>query len=124
MGKGAPDGWHSVTPRLVVHDVERMVRFLRETFDATGEIHGDRPAVMGIGDSRVMVSGPGPRDPVAGFLYVYVDDVDRTYRRALDAGAISLEEPQDQEYGDRRAMVADSFGNMWQIATRLAARSR
>ena len=119
MAKGAPNGWHSVTPRLVVQDVERLVQFLRDTFDATGELHEDRPAVLGIGDSRVMVSGPGPRDPVTGFLYVYVDDVDGTYQRALKAGATSLEEPQDLDYGDRRAMVADPCGNMWQIATHM-----
>jgi uncharacterized glyoxalase superfamily protein PhnB len=123
MAKGAPDGWHSVTPRLVVYDVERLVRFLRQTFDAAGEILEDGPAVMTIGDSRVMVSGAGLRDPVAGFLYVYVDDVDRTYQRALEAGATTLEEPQDLDYGDRRAMVVDPSGNMWQIATRLTARS-
>src|SRR4030095_10353543 len=121
MAKGVPDGWHSVTPRLVVEDVERMVRFLRQTFNATGEIHEDRPAVMGIGDSLVMVSGAGPRDPAPGFLYVYVEDVDGTYQRALKAGARSLEEPRDLEYGDRRAMVADPCGNMWQIATHLDA---
>jgi uncharacterized glyoxalase superfamily protein PhnB len=117
MAPGAPDGWHSVTPRLVVADVERMVRFLRATFDASGDVHEDRPAVIGIGDSRVMVSGAGPRDPAPGFLYVYVEDVDRTYRQALEAGATALEEPRDLEYGDRRAMVADPCGNMWQIAT-------
>jgi PhnB protein len=122
MATGAPDGWPSVIPRLVVHDLAQMVLFLRQTFDATGEMHDERPAVMGIGDSLVMVSGPGPRDPVAGFLYVYVADVDDTYQRALKAGATPLEEPRDQEYGDRRAMVADPCGNMWQIATHLKAR--
>src|SRR5262245_60800405 len=122
MATGTPDGWPSVIPRLVVHDPERMVLFLRQTFDATGEMHDERPAVMGIGDSLVMVSGPGPRDPVAGFLYVYVADVDDTYQRALKAGATPLEAPRDQEYGDRRAMVADPCGNLWQIATHLEAR--
>jgi PhnB protein len=49
-------------------------------------------------------------------LYVYVDDTDVTYRRALDAGALSMEEPLDTPYGDRRAMVRDPFGNIFQIA--------
>jgi len=111
-----------VIPRLVVHDVARLVQFLRQTFDASGEVHDERPAVVGIGDSLVMVSGTGARDPVPGFLYVYVEDVDGTYQRALKAGATPLEEPQDLEYGDRRAMVADPCGNMWQIATHLKAR--
>lgn len=54
---------------------------------------------------------------MAAFLYVYVEDADRTYQRAVDAGAISIEEPTDTPYGDRRATLRDSWGNMWQIAT-------
>jgi PhnB protein len=64
-----------------------------------------------------MVSGAGPRDPMPAFLYLYVDDVDATYRRAMEAGAVSLEEPRDLPYGDRRGMVEDPGGNVWQIAT-------
>jgi DMSO/TMAO reductase YedYZ molybdopterin-dependent catalytic subunit len=59
----------------------------------------------------------GPRDPMPTFLYLYVDDVDATYRRAMEAGAVSLEEPRDLPYGDRRGMVQDPDGNVWQIAT-------
>jgi uncharacterized glyoxalase superfamily protein PhnB len=51
------------------------------------------------------------------FLYLYVDDIDTTYERALKAGAVSLEEPGDMPYGDRRGMVEDPCGNIWQIAT-------
>jgi uncharacterized glyoxalase superfamily protein PhnB len=64
-----------------------------------------------------MISDAGVRDPAPGFLYVYVEDADQTYRRALDAGARSLEEPLDLPYGDRRGMVEDKWGNVWQIAT-------
>ena len=53
------------------------------------------------------------------FLYVYVDDTDAAYRRAIDAGARSLEEPSDMPYGDRRCMVEDRWGNTWQIATHM-----
>ena len=73
---------------------------------------------MKIGDSIVMVSGAGVRDTVTAFLYVYVDDADATYQRALEAGAHSLEEPMDLPYGDRRGMVRDPWNNIWQIATR------
>jgi len=82
-----PEGWHTVTPRIVVRDAERLVEFLR----------------------RVL-------------LYVYVDDTDKIYRRALEAGAISLEEPSDMPYGDRRGMVLDEWGNAWQIATHMGDR--
>jgi PhnB protein len=64
-----------------------------------------------------MVSGVGPRDHSPAFLYVYVENTDATYLRALEAGAVSLEEPRDVPYGDRRAMVRDPCGNDWQIAT-------
>jgi uncharacterized glyoxalase superfamily protein PhnB len=106
-----------VTPRLVVRDVAGMVEFLRQAFGAEGEVRADRPAEMRIGDSVVMVSGVGPRDSVSAFLYLYVPDADTTYRRALQAGGASLEEPRDTPYGDRRAMVKDPYGNTWQIAT-------
>jgi PhnB protein len=113
-----PPGFHAVTPRMVVSDATAEVEFLRAGFDATGEVYTDRPAEIRIGDSLVMVTSAGERDPFPVFLYVYVDDADSTYRRALEAGAVSLEEPLDTPYGDRRAMVRDQFGNVFQIANR------
>ncbi len=112
-----PDGWHSLTPRIVVDDAAGLVEFLRRAFGARGELRADRPAVMRIGDSVVMISSVGPREAMPAFLYVYVDDADVAYRRALDAGARSLEEPSDMPYGDRRGMVEDRWGDVWQIAT-------
>jgi len=112
-----PPGWHSVTPRLVVQGAAGLIRFLRQTFDATGDVQCDRPSEIGIGDSVIMISEAGLREPMPAFLYVYVDDVDATYRRALNAGATSVEEPLDLPYGDRRGTVRDAWGNLWQIAT-------
>jgi len=117
MTKSIPAGWHSVTPRLVVQDAALQVEFLRRAFGATGEFRDDRPSVIRIGDSLVMVSGVGPREAMPAFLYLYVDDTDTTYQLALEAGATSLEEPWDTPYGDRRGMVRDPCGNNWQIAT-------
>lgn len=117
MNKSVPDGWHSVTPRLVVHDTAKLVEFLKQAFDATGDHFTERPSVIRIGDSIVMVSGVGPREAMPAFLYLYIDDVDATYQRALEAGAASLEEPTETPYGDRRAMIEDPSGNVWQIAT-------
>ncbi len=57
-------------------------------------------------------------------LYLYVADVDATYRRALEAGATSLSAPADQFYGDRSAGVVDPTGNRWYIATRIEDLSR
>jgi len=114
-----PDGWHTVTPRIVVHGAQRLVEFVKRVFGATGDYRPDQPAVMKIGDSVLMISDAGIRNPMPAFLYIYVDDTDETYRRALQAGAISLEEPSDQPYGDRRGMVEDPWGNSWQIATHI-----
>ena len=117
MGKSIPEGWHTVTPRLIVRDVDREVQFLKEAFNATGDLQPDMPCQMRIGDSVIMVSGVGVRELMPAFLYLYVDDTDATYERAIKAGAESLEDPLDMPYGDRRAMVRDPGGNTWQIAT-------
>jgi uncharacterized glyoxalase superfamily protein PhnB len=115
----APEGWHTVTPRIVVKDAKQLVEFLKQVFDATGNYQPDRPSVITIGDSIIMIGDAGIRSPMTALLYVYVSDTDATYRRAIDAGARSLEEPFDTPYGDRRCMVEDKWGNNWQIATHM-----
>jgi PhnB protein len=112
-----PEGWHTVTTRLVARDPAALVEFLRRAFGAIGDLQTDRPSQMRIGDSIVMVSGVDPREAMPAFLYLYVEDADAVYRRALEAGATALEEPDDMPYGDRRAMIKDPGGNVWQIAT-------
>jgi uncharacterized glyoxalase superfamily protein PhnB len=108
-----------ITPRIVVENVAGLVRFLRDTFGAVGEVAAGRPAELRIGDSLLMISGAGERDLFPAFLYVYVDDADAVYERAIAAGASTIEPPLDTPYGDRRAMVRDPFGNVFQIAHRL-----
>ncbi len=66
----------------------------------------------------MMVSDAGVRDALPAFLYLYLEDTDAAYPRAVEAGATVIEEPSDMHYGDRRATVRDPFGNVWQIATR------
>jgi uncharacterized glyoxalase superfamily protein PhnB len=117
MTNPIPQGWHSVTPRIVVHDTARLVEFLKQAFGAKGDFRTEAPSVIRIGDSNVMVSSVGPREAMPAFLYLYVEDTDATYKRALEAGAVSLEEPTETPYGDRRGMVEDPCGNIWQIAT-------
>jgi PhnB protein len=114
-----PHGWPTVVPRIVAHDAQQLVGFIKQVFGATGEYQPDRPAVLAIGDSMIMISEAGIRDAAHAFLYVYVADTDATYLRAINAGARSLEEPSNQPYGDRRGMVEDPWGNIWQIATHL-----
>ncbi|WP_461319862.1 VOC family protein [Bradyrhizobium elkanii] len=73
---------------------------------------------MRIGDSIILISdGGGVREAMPAFLYVYVENADETYRRAIVAGAESIEAPADTPYGDTRATARDSWANVWQIAT-------
>jgi uncharacterized glyoxalase superfamily protein PhnB len=108
-----------VTPRIVTPDVEGLVGFFRAVFDAEAETVPGRPVDVRIGDSIVLVSGVGERAPFPAFLYVYVENADVTYARAVAAGAATLEAPLDTPYGDRRAMVQDRWGDVFQIAHRL-----
>ena len=116
---GPPDGYHTLTTRVVVADVSAQVAFLRATFDAEGDVVAGRPVELRIGDSLMMIAEAGERDLFPCFLYVYVDDADATYERAVRAGASTIEAPLDTPYGDRRAMIRDPFGNLFQIAHRL-----
>jgi PhnB protein len=117
------EGYHTITPRIVVDDVAAQVHFLRLVFEAGGEVEPNRPAEMRIGDSLVMVTSATERERFPAFLYVYVPQADEVYQRAIAAGATSLEAPIDTPYGDRRGMVRDPFGNIFQIAHRIAAAS-
>lgn len=123
--KPIPDGYHTVTPYLIVEGVAGLIDFLKQAFDAVeterlpgpdGKVgHGE----VRIGDSIVMMGeASGEWKAMPGFIYLYVNDTDATYKRALDAGATSVMEPADQFYGDRNAGVKDASGNMWWIATR------
>jgi PhnB protein len=116
-----PKGRRTITPRIVARDSRNLVEFVKQVFEARGEYRDDVPTILSVGDSMIMISDIGVRGPTPAFLYVYVRDVDDTYRLAVSAGAVSVEEPRNLPYGDRRAMVEDRWGNIWQIATLLPA---
>jgi PhnB protein len=122
--KPIPDGYHSITPYLTVHGADRLIVFLKKAFQAKETERIERPdgtvahAEVRIGDSVVMIGEAwGDHKHMPGAIYLYVDDVDLAYRRALEAGADSLMEPADQFYGDRNGGVMDPVGNRWWIAT-------
>jgi PhnB protein len=124
--KPVPDGFHTVTPYLVVSDAARLIAFLQQAFDGKETICTTKPdgsighAEVRIGDSAVMLGEAGgawKAMPCA--IYLYVPDTDAVYRRALQAGATSIMEPADQFYGDRNAGVKDPCGNLWWIATHI-----
>lgn len=114
-----PEGWPRVVPRIVTADVEGLIEFVKQVFDAKGEYLPDRPSTLRIGDSLLMISnGGGVREFLPAFLYVYVPDTDQCYRRAARLGVTVVEEPVTTPYGDRRATIRDRWNNLWQIATR------
>ncbi len=107
---------------MFVDDVDKAVAFLRDVFGAEATVQSGRPTDVHIGDSVVIVSSTSEREGFPAFLYIYVDNADATYQRAMMAEAESLEEPVDTPYGDRRAMFRDGFGNIYQAAHRSAPR--
>jgi uncharacterized glyoxalase superfamily protein PhnB len=116
------DTYRTVTPYLVVSDADTELAFLKAAFGAT-EVECQRNpdnqvmhAEMKIGDSLVMLGQAGGRwTPRPAALYLWVDDVDATYARALHAGATSESEPEDKPYGHRNAGVIDQNGITWWI---------
>ena len=122
--KPIPDGYHTVTPVLMVNNAAKLIEFLKQAFGARERERYADPdgkilhAEVTLGDSIVQLSdATGEWKPVQVPLLLYVTDTDATYRRALKAGATSLREPMDAFYGDRTAGVKDAFGNSWWIAT-------
>src|SRR6266566_2891421 len=103
--KPIPDGYHTVTPYLIVPGAAKLIDFLKQAFDARESFRMASPegrimhAEVRIGDSVVMMSDTGQEaQPRPCMIYLYVNDVDATYKRALQAGATSLREPVNQFY--------------------------
>jgi uncharacterized glyoxalase superfamily protein PhnB len=124
--KTVPEGYHSVNPFLIVEGAPKLIQFLKQTFDAKVEESVNGPdgriahAELTVDDSIIMMSDATPKyGATASHLYVYLENVDLTFKRALEAGARSVQEPPDQFYGDRTAGVKDPTGNYWWIAQRV-----
>jgi uncharacterized glyoxalase superfamily protein PhnB len=122
-----PSGFRTVTPYLLVPEVAPLMRFLKEAFgaidDAPALRHSKMPdgsighAEMIIGDSVLMMGKSGEHFPaMPSMVHLYLEDVDKFYQQALQAGATTAMEPADQFYGERSAGVKDEFGNMWWIS--------
>jgi len=126
MADPIPSGYHTVTPYMRVTGAAEFIEFLQRAFGAQENHRSLAPdgsimhADITIGDSHVMLTeGMENFPPLPGSNFLYVADVDATYRGALDAGATSMMEPSDQFYGDRTAGVRDPFGNEWWIGTHI-----
>jgi PhnB protein len=122
-----PDGYTSVAPYLVVDGARRTIDFLKEVFGASELRHfqDDKGKVVHgevrIDDTVVMIADGSPPEwpPVPAHVHIYVEDVDATYRRALTAGAISVQEPVKKDDEDKRGGVKDAGGTTWWIATKV-----
>jgi len=123
-----PEGYTSVSVYLVADGAQQVIDFLKKTFGAADLRRFDAPgdkimhAEVLVGDTVVMIAdagGPYPAFPV--WLHVYVPDVDETYKKALEAGGVSVQEPVRKEGDpDKRGGVKDPCGNTWWISTQSA----
>jgi PhnB protein len=129
-----PQGYHSVTPYLIIKGATQAIEYYKKVFGATEVFRMDAPggkvghAELQIGDSRIMLADENPSmgqghssatsigaSPVS--LYIYIPDVDRVVERAVAGGAKIIRPVQDQFYGDRSGFLQDPFGHFWGIAT-------
>jgi uncharacterized glyoxalase superfamily protein PhnB len=131
--KAIPEGYHSATPAIVFKDAQKAIRFYEKAFGAKQHFVMPRPDGKGtmhaditIGNSHFMLSDEYPetdctsaetigKSPVA--FYVYVDDVDAAFKRAVDAGGTPQMEVQEAFWGDRMGSLKDPFGYTWTLAT-------
>jgi PhnB protein len=131
--KAIPDGYHSITPYLVCKGAAKAIEFYTRAFGAKEFVRMPGPegrimhAEVKIGDSILMLADENPERgavaPQTGTLarsasiMFYTDDVDATFKRALDLGASSIQTPTDMFWGDRMGNLMDPFGHQWAIAT-------
>ena len=132
MARTRPEGYHSITPYITVHDAKAAIEFYKQVFDAetvtlmedgNGKIiHGE----IKICDSHLMLADEfeewGNKSPRTlgdspSSLMLYVDDVDAVFARAIEAGATERMPVSDQFYGDRSGQVEDPFGHRWSLST-------
>ncbi len=132
MTKLIPDGFHSVTPSLIVSDSNKAIEFYKKALGANEIYKFPGPdgrimhAMIQIGDSFVMMMDEFPEmgtkspDTIGGTavtLHLYVEDADKTFNKAVDAGAKPVMPIMDAFWGDRYGVVTDPFGHSWAIAT-------
>jgi PhnB protein len=132
MPKKIPDGYHTVTPYLIVDGAADAIEFYKRAFGAKEEGRFEAPggkighAEIRIGDSPIMLAdeyptmgylGPKARGGTPVSLMIYVEDVDSVFKRAIATGATEQQAVKDQFYGDRSGTLVDPFGHVWTIAT-------
>jgi len=130
-----PEGYHTVTPYLVVNDGAAAIEFYKKAFGAEVAFCMPGPSGQGvahaeikIGNSMVMmgeewpgsgISAPGPLKGTTVAIHLYVEDVDASFKRAIDAGATSLGPVMDMFWGDRMGKATDPFGHVWSLGSHI-----
>lgn len=132
MARAIPEGYHSVTPYLIIKGASDAIEFYKRAFGATEVMRMPTPdnkvghAELAIGDSKIMLADEHPemghRSPqsIGGTgvsLMVYIEKVDDVFKRAIAAGAKELQPVKDQFYGDRSGTLQDPFGHVWTLST-------
>ena len=132
MTKPIPDGFHSITPSIIVSNSKEAIEFYKKVFDAKEIYQFPTPegktmhAMIQIGDSIVMMADEfpkmGTRSPLivggtSTTIHLYVEDADKVYNQAIKAGATPTMPLMDAFWGDRYGMLVDPFGHSWGIAT-------
>ena len=129
--KSIPDGYHSVTPYLIIQGAADAIEFYKKAFGATELFRMEHEGKVGhaeikIGDSPIMLADEHPEmghvgpktlggSPVG--IMIYVDDVDTIFNQAIESGGEQVKPLQDQFYGDRSGTLKDPFGHVWTVAT-------
>ncbi|HXW61220.1 MAG TPA: VOC family protein [Candidatus Acidoferrales bacterium] len=134
MTKPIPEGYHSVTPYLTVRDAARALDFYQRVFGAKEILRMNNPqgqvghAEIKIGDSMIMLAEETPHSGVCSpqslngstvSLFVYLEDVDAVFSKAVSAGAKEVQPPADMFWGDRYGRLTDPFGHSWSLATHI-----
>jgi PhnB protein len=130
--KVIPDGYHSVTPYLIISGATEAIEFYKKAFGATELMRIDAPggkighAEIKIGDSPIMLADEFPemgyKSPTTlggspASIMIYVEDCDTVFNRAIAAGGKEQRPVKDQFYGDRSGTLEDPFGHVWHVAT-------
>jgi len=129
-----PEGYRTVTPYLTIDDAARAIDYYKKAFGASERMRMETPdgkighAEIEIGDSLVMISDPAPESTIrppselggtSAGIFLYVEDVDKVVKRAVDAGATVTMEVADQFWGERFGSIRDPFGHEWSVATHI-----
>lgn len=123
--KAVPDGYHTVTPYIITSDANALMAFVEKGFGGTvthKTVEGDRirHAEVRIGSSMIMLSqGTADYPPTHIHLYIYTEECDAMFERAVAAGGVVIMPMKDQEYGDRNGGLKDPVGNSWWIGKRI-----